>query len=70
MDKLASIRTIDTWIPTIDDRWLSLPRYTQPEKDLQLLLDKLQLKLPKQPSPRIMAAQTGQMPGPGHDVLK
>lgn len=62
LDKLAAIQMIDTWIPTVDGRWLILPRYTQPEKDLQLLLDKLQLKLPKQPAPRITVAQTGPAP--------
>lgn len=51
---------IDAWIPTVDGRWMVLPRYTQPEKDLQLLLDKLRLRLPKQPEPRITAAQTPQ----------
>ena len=30
-----------------------LPRYTQPEKDLQLLLLQLNLHLPDQPPPRI-----------------
>jgi transposase len=60
LDKLAAIQLIDAWIPTVDGRWLVLPRYTQPEKDLQLLLDKLRLKLPKQPEPRITAAQTPQ----------
>jgi transposase len=60
LDKLAAIQLIDAWIPTLDGRWLILPRYTQPEKDLQLLLDKLRLKLPKQPEPRITAAQAPQ----------
>jgi transposase len=60
LDKLAAIQLIDAWIPTVDGRWLVLPRYTQPEKDLQLLLEKLRLKLPKQPAPRITAAQTPQ----------
>jgi transposase len=60
LDKLAAIQLIDAWIPTVDGRWLVLPRYTQPERDLQLLLDKLRLKLPKQPEPRITAAQTPQ----------
>ena len=53
LDKLAAIRMIDVWVPTVDGRWLILPRYTQPEKDLALLLDKLRLVLPPQPPPRI-----------------
>lgn len=58
LDKLAAMQMIDVWVPTVDGRWLILPRYTQPDKDLQLLLDKLRLVLPPQPPPRIrMAAQ-------------
>lgn len=34
-------------------RMLILPRYTEPEKDQKLLLQRLQLKLPAQPPPRI-----------------
>jgi hypothetical protein len=37
----------------VDDRWLILPRYTQPERDEALLLHKLRLALPPQPPPRI-----------------
>ncbi len=43
---------IDVWAPTVDQRWL-IHRYTQPEKDLPLLLQKLQLELRAQPPPRI-----------------
>ena len=53
LEKLASIQMIDVWIPTCDGRWLVLPRYTQPAKDLRLLLEKLPLALPSQPPPRI-----------------
>ena len=56
LEKLASIQMIDVWIPTCDGRWLVLPRYTQPAKDLRLLLEKLQLALPSQPPPRITAS--------------
>ena len=55
MEKLASIQMIDVWIPTLDGRWLILPRYTQPEKDTKILLQKLKLELPTQPPPRITA---------------
>jgi hypothetical protein len=51
---------IDVWIPTVDGRWLILPRYTQPEKDTKILLQKLKLELPTQPphgSPRIFVLQ-------------
>ena len=55
MEKLATIQMIDLWIPTVDGRWLILPRYTQPEKDTKILLEKLKLELPTQPPPRIRA---------------
>lgn len=55
LEKLATIQMIDVWIPTQDQRWLILPRYTQPDRDLQFLLDKLRLVLPTQPPPRITA---------------
>lgn len=54
-EKLATIQMIDVWIPTQDGRWLILPRYTQPARDLQLLLERLRLTLPTQPPPRITA---------------
>jgi hypothetical protein len=46
---------IDVWIPTVDQRWLILPRYTQPSLDAKLLIEKLKLQLPSQPSPRLVA---------------
>jgi transposase len=56
LEKLGTIQMIDVWIPTRDGRWLILPRHTQPAKDLQLLMEQIQLKLPSQPPPRITAA--------------
>ena len=55
LEKLATIQMIEVWIPTCDGRWLVLPRYTQPAKDLQVLMEKLSLALPAQPPPRITA---------------
>jgi transposase len=55
MDTLATIQMIDVHIPTVDGRWLILPRYTQPEAEVRLVLDKLKLILPTQPPPRITA---------------
>jgi transposase len=55
LDKLGTIQMIDVCIPTQDGRWLILPRYTQPPKDLQILLDQIRLSLPAQPPPRITA---------------
>ncbi|MBN2685030.1 MAG: hypothetical protein JXR40_07105 [Pontiellaceae bacterium] len=44
---------IDVHLPTTDGRNLVVPRYTQPEKELQLLLHQLSLTLPDQPPPRL-----------------
>ncbi len=43
---------------TTDGRELQLTRYTQPEPELELLLERLRLVLPAQPPPKISAAQT------------
>ncbi len=56
LEKLGTIQMIDVCIPTSDGRWLIMPRYTQPDRDLQLLLHHLHLELPSQPPPRITAA--------------
>jgi hypothetical protein len=39
---------------------LILPRYTQPETDAKIVLEKLKLDLPAQPPPRITAAPATQ----------
>ncbi len=49
---------IDVWIPTRDNRWLVLPRYTQPSPEVQILLDTLHMELPAQPPPRIKSPVT------------
>ena len=56
LEKLAAIRMVEVWIPMLDGRWLMLPRHTQPEKDVQAILDQLNIKLPSQPPPRIKAS--------------
>lgn len=53
MEKLSTIQMIDVCIPTVDGRWLILPRYTQPDTDTKILLHKLRMDLPAQPPPRI-----------------
>lgn len=55
--KLATIQMVEVWIPMMDGRWLVLPRHTQPEKDVQALLNQCQITLPNQPPPRIKASQ-------------
>jgi len=57
LEKLAEIQMIDIWIPTVDQRWLILPRYTQPSSDTKLLIEKLELELPSQPPPRLTAQE-------------
>jgi len=56
-EKLATIQMVEVWIPMLDSRWLVLPRHTQPEKDVQAVLDQLRITLPSQPPPRIKASQ-------------
>jgi len=55
-EKFSALQMIDVHIPTTDGRQLMLTRYTQPEPELTLLLDKLKLQLPAQPPPKITAA--------------
>jgi len=59
LEKFAAVQMVDVHIPTSDGRTLILPRYTQPQPDLQLLLARLKLQLPAQPPPRITAAASG-----------
>jgi hypothetical protein len=56
LEKFSTLQMIDVQVPTTDGRELMLTRYTQPEPDLSLLLDKLKLDLPAQPPPKISAA--------------
>jgi len=62
LEKLAAIQTLDVWLPTTDGRRLVMPRYTEPETDLALLLHKLKLTLPNQPLPRIIGTPAAAMP--------
>jgi len=55
LDKFAQIQMLDVHFPTTDGRTLILSRYTQPQMDQKILLDRLGLTLPKQPPPRITA---------------
>ncbi|HUD14986.1 MAG TPA: IS1634 family transposase [Terracidiphilus sp.] len=56
-EKLATIQMVEVWIPMVDGRWLVLPRHTQPEKDVQALLNQIRITLPSQPPPRIKGSQ-------------
>ena len=55
LDKFAAIQMLDVHFPTTDGRELVFRRYTQPERDLKLLLAQLGWELPPQPPPRITA---------------
>src|SRR5271154_4927879 len=59
-EKFAAVQMIDVHIPTTDGRELRLTRYTQPETELKLLLERLRLDLPAQPPPKITAAEAAQ----------
>jgi hypothetical protein len=56
LEKFAAMQMIDLHLPTTDGRELLLTRYTEPEPELSLLLNKLKLELPAQPPPKITAA--------------
>jgi len=56
LEKFESMQMVDVHLPTTDGRHLVLSRYTQPEKDLQLLLHTMKLQLPKQPPPKIYSS--------------
>lgn len=57
LEKFAAVQMVDVHVPTTDGRELCLTRYTQPEPELALLLERLQLTFPAQPPPKITAAQ-------------
>jgi len=56
-EKLATIQMVEVWIPMVDGRWLVMPRHTQPEPDVQALLNQIRITLSCQPPPRIKASQ-------------
>ena len=51
------MQMIDLHVPTTDGRELVFTRYTEPEPELALLIDKLKFVLPTQPEPKISSAQ-------------
>jgi transposase len=61
IEKMSAIQMVDIHLPTTDGRLLILPRYTQPEKDHRILLQRLQLALPAQPLPRISQPEASEM---------
>lgn len=63
-EKLSTIQMVDVWIPMLDGRNLVLPRHTQPEPDVQALMEQVRITLPPQPPPRIRSSQ---LPGPARE---
>ena len=59
LDKFAALQMVDVHLPTTDGRCLILSRYTEPEKDQNILLEQLHLQLPPQPPPRIKQKEVG-----------
>jgi transposase len=57
LEKMAAMQMIDVHLPTTDNRTVILTRYTQPELDQKILLEKLKLTLPEQPPPKISQNQ-------------
>jgi transposase len=64
LEKLSTIQMVEVWIPMLDGRWLVLPRHTQPEPDVQALLEQIRITLPPQLPPRIKSSQ---LPAVGMD---
>jgi transposase len=55
LEKFATIQMLDVLLPTTDGRTVVLTRYTNPQTDVNVLLQRLKLELPPQPPPRIKA---------------
>ena len=61
-ESLSGILMLDVHVPLVDGRELVMPRYTQPEAEHRLVLEKLGWQLPPQPPPRIRRAQVPEPP--------
>jgi hypothetical protein len=55
LETLAGVQMLDLELPTSDGRWLVMSRYTKPDQAVEILLSRLQMKLPEQPPPRLSA---------------
>lgn len=58
LEVFSKIQMLDVHIPTQDNRMLHLQRYTEPEQEHKILLEKLNLRLPAQRPPKIYSHQT------------
>ena len=57
LEIFSKIQLLDVYIPTQDNRTLHLQRYTEPDQEHKMLLDKLKLKLPAQAPPKVYSGQ-------------
>ena len=67
LEKFGRMQMMDVHFPTTDGRDLVFVRYTQPEKDQQLLLSQMNWELPPQSPPKITAKgelENGYRPSP------
>jgi hypothetical protein len=62
LETLSGILMLDVHVPLADGRELVMPRYTQPEAEHRLVLEKLGWELPPQPPPRIRRSQVAAPP--------
>src|SRR5450755_2954108 len=69
LEKFAAVQMIDVHLPTTDGREILLTRYTHPEPELQLVIDRLKLRLPPQPPPRITTVVANQASCRSEDLL-
>lgn len=58
IEKFAGIAMVDIYLPTTDGRQILLSHYTPPEPDQEILLNRLALRLPPQPLPKISPSLT------------
>ena len=56
LEQFCAVQMVAVQLPTSADRTVIVTRHTQPEKELPVLLEQLQLTLPAQPPPKITAA--------------
>src|SRR5579872_3660841 len=67
LEKFSTSQMLDVHLPTTDERTVILSRYTHPETDVQMLLQRLKLELPAQPPPKITRPKP---PGQTGSVVK
>ena len=69
LEKMAGLQMVDVHVPTTDGRRLVLSRYTQPDRDQTLLLQRLHLTLPEQPPPKLSAVAAADREAPARTAL-